>query len=266
MTKFVVVVLPDEPKAYEASRELKALHAEGTLTLYSMAILAKDKAGALSIKEHVEDGPLGVAVGSLIGGLVGLLGGPAGALAGMVGGALIGSMGDLVDLGLDADFVKDVATKLAPGKTAIVAEVDEAWDTPMDTRMQALGGTVLRSWRADFEDEQLAKQIAHQDADFEKLKSAYSRAKADTKATLKTSIDTAKTGLDKAGTRVGARFDSLNTEMKAKIAVLEKQAADASAHTRDRIDERLALLKASYKTREGKLKKAWDLTKSALAA
>ena len=266
MTKFVVVVLPDEASAYEASRALKELHAEGAITVYSMAILAKSGDGAVSIRENVEGGPLGLAVGSLIGGLVGLLGGPVGALAGMVGGAMIGSMSDLVDLGLDADFVKDVSTHLLAGKTAVVAEVDEAWDTPIDVRMQALGGVVMRSWRADFEDEQLVKQIAHEETDFEKLKIAYGRAKDDAKTTLKTSIDHAKTSLDKVGTRVGARFNGLNDEMAAKIAVLEKQATIARTHAKDQIDERLALLRADYKTRETKLKKAWDLTKSALAA
>jgi hypothetical protein len=38
----------------------------------------------------------------------------------------------------------DVATALTPGKYAVVADVDEDWVTPVDTRMKAVGGPVFR--------------------------------------------------------------------------------------------------------------------------
>jgi hypothetical protein len=38
----------------------------------------------------------------------------------------------------------DVATALTPGKYAVVADVDEDWVTPVDTRMEAVGGVVFR--------------------------------------------------------------------------------------------------------------------------
>ena len=152
MSKFVVVTLPDEAKAYEGTRALKELHAEGSLTVYGMAVVAKDRDGKVSVKEAAAAGPLGLAVGALVGGLLGILAGPVGAIAGAAGGALVGSYSDLFNLGLGTDFVQKVSAELAPGKTAIIAEVAERWDTPTDSRMAALGGTVLRSWRSDVED------------------------------------------------------------------------------------------------------------------
>ncbi|HXV30478.1 MAG TPA: DUF1269 domain-containing protein, partial [Sinorhizobium sp.] len=184
MNKFIVVIFPGETQAYQASRALRELHAEGSLTLYGMAVVAKDPQGNVSIKESADAGPLGTAVGALVGGLVGVIGGPVGVLAGAGGGALLGSLADLFNYGVGADFLMKVSTALAPGRTAVIAEVAENWTIPLDTRMEALGGTVLRTWRADFEDEQIEKEMAARRADFEQLKAEYGQAAQEAKAKL----------------------------------------------------------------------------------
>jgi uncharacterized membrane protein len=170
MSKFVVIVFPGEPQAYQGTRALKELHAEGSLTLYGMAVVSKDPQGKLSIKEAADAGPLGIAVGALVGGLLGVIGGPVSVLAGAAGGTLIGSVADLYSYGVGADFISKVSNELGSGKTAIVAEIAENWTTPLDTRMEASGGIVLRTWRADFEDEQSAKEAAARKADWEQLR------------------------------------------------------------------------------------------------
>ena len=113
MSKFIVVIVPDETKAYEGSRAFRELHAEGSLTLYGMAIVAKTADGKLSVKQAVDEGPLGTAVGSLSGGLIGLLGGPVGAAIGLGAGALltesdeIAARVDRLELPFDARGVDD---------------------------------------------------------------------------------------------------------------------------------------------------------------
>ena len=191
MNKFVVIVFPNDSRAYEGTRALKGLHAEGSLTLYGMAVIAKDSAGKFSIKDAADAGPLGTAVGALVGGLLGVIGGPVGVLAGAAGGTLMGSLFDIVNYGVGEDFVMKVSQELAPGKTAVVAEIDETWTTPLDAGMEALGGTVLRTWRADFEDEQIAKEVAASKADFEQLRD-------EANATLTAKLDQAKANLQAA--------------------------------------------------------------------
>ena len=159
MSQFVVAVFPTEAKAYDGTRAMKDLQAEGSLMLYGMAVVTKAADGKLAVKETVEKGPLGTAVGLLTGGLVGLLGGPSAAATGVAGGALIGSWSDLFDLGVGRDFLDKVARELTPGKTAVVAEVEEDGVTPLDTRVEAIGGTVMRQGRADFEHEQVQQQV-----------------------------------------------------------------------------------------------------------
>jgi uncharacterized membrane protein len=266
MSKFVVVILPNETMAYEGTRALKTLHAENSLTVYSMAVIAKSSDAKISIKETDDSGPLGIGLGALLGGLIGLFGGPAGLLAGVAGGAFIGSMSDLFGLGLSAKFVEKVSTELAPGKTAVIAEIDEAWQTPLDTRMEALGGIVLRNWRGDFEDEQIAMEIAAGKANFEHLKAEYAHSKDDAKARLKAKVAEAKADFDITEQRAKARIRVLDEEVKAKISVLEKQMAEAGVSTKEMIAKQIATLKSEYKTRTSKLKQAWDLTKDAIAA
>jgi uncharacterized membrane protein len=266
MSRFVVVVFPDEAKAYQGTRALKELHAEGSLTLYGMAIVSKDAEGKLAIKEAADSGPLGMAVGALVGGLVGLLAGPVGLIAGSLGGTAIGGLVDMLNYGVDADFVAKVSDELTPGRCAVIAEVVETWTTPLDTRMEAAGGTVLRTWRADFEDEQIAKEVAANKADWEQLKAEYAQASADAKARLKTKLDEAEARFKAARQRLEAKRVSLDNELKTKVAAMERQLSDARADAREEIEQRIAALRSDHKTRSDKLKAAWDLTKEAFGA
>jgi uncharacterized membrane protein len=266
MSKFVVIVFPNETRAYEGNRALKELHAEGNLTLYGTAVIAKDAAGKFSVKETADAGPLGTAVGALVGALLGVIGGPVGVLVGAAGGTAFGSMVDLFNYGVGEDFVLKVSNEMGPGKTAVVAELDETWTTPLDTRMEALGGTVVRTWRADFEDEQIAKEVAAEEADFEQLQAEYAQASGEAKAKLKAKLDQAKADLKEAEARLQARIDALNKEADAKVAALDKQVAKAQADAKEKIRQRIATMRADYDARSAKLKQAWALTKEALAA
>ena len=266
LNKFIVVVFPGEAEAYQGTQALKELHAEGSITVYGAAVVAKDLKGRAMTKEAAEAGPLGTTLGALVGGLIGVIGGPAGTAVGIAGGAAIGSMVDLFNYGISEDFLMRVSTELAPGRTAVIAEVAENWTTPLDTRMEYLGGTILRTWRADFEDEQIEKEVAARRADFEQLKAEYTEAKQEVQAKLKAKMDQAKADLDKAEARARAKVEALESETKAKMAALEKQLNEARDDAKEKIHQRIAALRADYGKRSAKLKQAWQLTKEALAA
>jgi uncharacterized membrane protein len=264
MSKFVVIVFPGETQAYQGTRALKDLHAEGSLTLYGMAVISKDAQGKIAIKEAADAGPLGTAVGVLVGALIGVIAGPPGVIVGAAGGTMMGSLVDLYNFGVGEDFVAKISDELGTGKTAIVAEIAETWTTPLDARMEASGGTVLRTWRADFEDEQMAKEAAARNADWEQLRAEYAQATAETKVKVKAKMDQAKADLVRAQERLKTRLDTLEKEADAKVAALEKQVTTAKADARDKIKQRVAGLRAERETRSAKLKQAWALTKEAL--
>ena len=266
MSKFVVVVLPDEVKAYDGTQAFSELHSEGNLTVYSVAVVTKDKDNQIFVKDAAESGPLGISVGALVGGLIGILGGPAGLIAGVASGAVIGGFSDLFNLGLSTKFIEKISTELAPGKTAVIAEVDEGWETPLDSRMAAIGGTVLRNWRSNIEDEHAMAEIAARRADYDQLKSEFSSAEERGKDLLRAKVDHAIDELHDSEARAKSRLDALNAEMKAKLAVLEKQMSVAGADAREKIQMQIASLKSGYAVRTAKLQHAWDLTRDALAA
>lgn len=265
MSRFVVVVFPSETQAYEGTRSLKDLHTEGSLTVYGMAVISKDSEGRFAIKDAADRGPLGTVVGTLTGSLIGLLAGPTGLVAGSIGGTLIGSMVDVFNYGVSADFVAKVSDELTPGRCAVVAEVAENWTVPLDTRMEAAGGIVLRTWRADFEDEQIAKEIAENQADWKQLRAEHAAASAEAKANLKAKLDQTKANLDASRRRVEHKLEALDKEVKAKVAAMEQQVASARANVRDKINQRITAVRAAYKARTDKLKQAMSLAKEALA-
>ena len=264
MSKFIVVIVPDETKAYEGSKALRELHAEGSLTLYGMAIVAKTADGSLSVKQAVDEGPLGTAVGSLSGGLIGLLGGPVGAAIGLGAGALLGSLRDLHQLGVSEDFLDKVSRELTPGRVAIVAEISEEWVTPLDTRMGALGGIVVRAWRADFEDQMIREEDAALKAELAQLKAEYQQATAENKAKLKARIDEVQAKAKAASDRLQARVKQIEQETDARIKALQEQAAKAKGDAKAKFDRQIAELRADGQRRSGLLKEAWGLTKAAL--
>jgi uncharacterized membrane protein len=266
MSKFVVVIFPDEAKAYQGTRALKELHTEGNLTVYGMAVVSKDARGKLAIKDAASEGPLGTAVGALTGGIIGLLAGPVGLVTGAVGGTVIGSLIDIVNFGVGEEFIAQVSKELTPGKCAVIAELAETWTTPLDTRMEAVGGTVLRTRRADFEDEQIAKELAADKADWEELKAEYAQASAEAKAKLQAKVNEAKANLVAAEKRLEGKVATLDKEMKAKVAAMEEQVANARTDAQAKIKQRIAALRSDYQSRSEKLKRAATLAKEALAA
>ena len=126
----------------------------------SGAIVEKDPLGNVSLdsKDLPTAWVLGAAGGALVGALGGLLAGPgaaaagtaagaaaasSGAAAGAIGGGATGTLADLTNWGLKADYLDTAATYLLPGKTALVAEVEEGSTGPIDTAV-ARHGDLLR--------------------------------------------------------------------------------------------------------------------------
>jgi uncharacterized membrane protein len=255
MDKMLVVVFPTESAAYEGSKALSALDQEGSIVLYAMAVIAKDAAGHVDTRQEGDRGPLGTAVGLLIGTLVGLVGGPVGAVAGAYGGALGGGMFDLARAGVATDFVDEVAGSLKPGKVAVVAEINEDWVTPVDTRMEALGGEVLRRARTEVVDAQINSEQAAMTEEIAELKAEAAKATGDAKSKLQKRADAATTRLKGLQARAKAALDADQEQMQAKLRVLQDRSAKAKGDAKARFQERV-----------DKLRKAWERTKERAAS
>jgi uncharacterized membrane protein len=192
MNKMIVVVLENESSAYEGLNALKDLHMEGSITLYSTAVLNKDVDGEILVKQAADKGLVGAAIGMATGSLVGMLAGPAGLAVGASLGGLTGGMLDLNESGVDAGFVADVSEALSPGNYALLAEIDEMWVAPLDTRMSALDGLVFRRLRSEVEDEQLARESEAFEKELQGLKEEFAEADEEARAAISQQIDNSK--------------------------------------------------------------------------
>ena len=263
--KMIVVIFDNEKQAYEGFKALKDLHAEGSITLYASAVLAKDAGGKVTVKETAERGPLGTGVGLVTGSLIGLLGGPVGAALGAYAGSLGGVLYDLAKAGVGVDFLSEVEQQLQPGKVAVVAEVWEEWVMPVDTHMEAAGGVVFRRARAEVLDYQLERDAAALKAELAELKAERAQAGKEAKAKLQAKIATAKARLRATRDRAKAASEATKREMEGKARSLKEQLAKAQGGAKAKLRARIAEVQSEHKRRAAKLHQAWELTKEALA-
>ena len=280
MSQFAVMVFEDEKKAYEGLHALQKLHAEGSLTVWGTDVLRRDADGRVTIIKREDQGPLGTGLGTLAGGLVGLFGGPVGAVVGMAVGATAGGVGDLVHVGVSEEFIAAVERDLAPGKFAVIAEIDEEWVVPLDSRMEELGAkVVVREDRLTFAEDALEKRVNARKARLAQLKAEHAQRKAEkareragSKAEvmlqklLTEEIEDERRKLESMAEKSEKRLDSARQELTAKILALRAQAAVANPEVGNRIEQRIVELTNEFAEREEKLNRARDLTRQALQA
>jgi uncharacterized membrane protein len=266
MNKVIFVGFDTEQKAYEGDRVLHAMHREGTLTLYNDAVVVKEPGGNVAVRRAPDAEPVGAFGGMLTGGLIGLLGGPVGAAVGLGAGTLLGAAFDLTKEGVDRDFVEDAGVRLEPGKAAVIAEIDEQWQVPLDTRMEGLGGKLVRRTQTQIEDAYLEREIETAQKDLAVLES---ETVAEVKATqtekarnraekLQAKIDAAKRRVQEKEDELARKLQSVKVEGDQKIAMLEAQKATATAESTAALERRLADVRSDYERRTGRLQEAVD--------
>ena len=189
MDRLLVVVFDAESKAYEAKKALHELDNEDVITVFDQAVVARNADGSAAVRQIEGPTPVRTLAGTVLGALIGLLGGPVGAGVGAGVGMATGAAMDVSNARISDDFVEDVREKLTPEKFALVAEIRELSTTEVDTRMDALGGTVyrraLKEVKRTFHDD----NVAAMKADRAQLKAERAQAHVDRKAKLQEKIN-----------------------------------------------------------------------------
>jgi uncharacterized membrane protein len=250
MDKMIVIVFDGEPAAYAGSRALKELHWEGSITLYSGSVIAKESNGKVQLKQVVNLGQAGTVLGTATCALVG-------ALENVT--ALGGLPPNLGNVGVSEDFLRDVARSLRPSKSAVVAEIEEDWITPLDSLMDMLGGTVFRRVRAEIGDAQLEREAIVLHAETKHLRDELSHVVGPAKMKLQLKADEARVRLERARDQAQRRIDAIMLEADAKVRSLQAQAASAADYAKANIERRIADIQAEYQTRSRRLGRAWQL-------
>jgi uncharacterized membrane protein len=141
----LVVIGYDNPFAAEEVRlKLSKLQREYLLDLEDAVVAVKDQNGKVKLNQAVNLTAAGAVSGGFWGSLIGLLflnpflGLAVGAGAGAVSGAL-------TDIGIDDDFMKQLASTLTPGSSALFVLVRKATPDKVLEELAGTGGKLLKT-------------------------------------------------------------------------------------------------------------------------
>ena len=229
MDRMLVVVFDNEAKAYEGRQALLQLDYDGNISVYAYSVLAKNADGTARVRQGDDSGPIGTLLGTSFGSLIGLLGGPVGMAVGASAGVLAGGAVDLNDARIGNDFLEDVTKVLTPNKVALVAEIEEDWTTPVDTRMEAIGGTVFRRALSDVKHTIHDENVAAMKADLAQMKAEQAQAHADRKGKLQEKISQLDSKIQAQLQKAKEHREAAERQAQAKVQVLKAKAAAAKA-------------------------------------
>ena len=227
MERMLVVVFDNEKAAYQGQSELRKLQAEGSIDIYDGAVVVKHADGTVTVKGIEDGGPIGTLGGTAVGSMIGLLGGPVGAAFGALTGMTVGALYDLDTARVGEDFVGDVSNALTPNKVAVIAEIDEEWTAPVDSRMEQVGGTVYRRALWEVQEQIENEDIAAMKADVAEFKSEISKANAERKAKLQKKVAELEAKIAAKQQKSKERFQAFQARQKTKGNVLKQNAAAA---------------------------------------
>ncbi|KAA2212830.1 hypothetical protein [Teichococcus oryzae] len=255
MDELLVALFGSDARAREGARLLAASHAEGSLSVYALAIIARapNRVG-LKVSQPVPRGKSAAApaVAAAVGVLVSLLGGPVPAVLRTIRSGLVSTVSEIHRAGLNARFLEQISHDLQPGGAAIIAEVEEDQPSMLDTEIAILGG---HAFRHHLEGTLAVVKIEHEVAvlrsEVEKLR-AQLRGGQDND-TLKQLSRDRDLELQQARRRAGALAGALRREGLAKVDVLRAQMARLDGGTRTIIEQRATTVRASFEARASSL-------------
>ncbi len=144
LIEIVVGAFTDDDAASAALSVLQAARKDNKVEYSDAAVIKKDDAGKLDVKETDDPGAArGAAIGGVIGGVVGLLLGPL-ALATAAAGAAFGGLVDkLHDAGLDDTKLKNMGAALKAGTGAVVVLTSEGNAQPIVQMLNDAGAAFV---------------------------------------------------------------------------------------------------------------------------
>jgi uncharacterized membrane protein len=230
MERIIAVVFDNEKQAYQGKTALLEVQRDGDIVIYGGAVVTKHADGSATVQEFDDLAGTGGLAGTALGSLLGLLGGPVGVAVGAAAGLTIGAIVDIAhyrDGRVGEDFVADILASFTPNKVAVVAEIDEQWTTPVDARMEALGGAVYRRAMWEVRESANEKEIAAMKADLAQLKAEQAKVNAERKAKLQKKVDELQSRIEALQNKAQERKEAFDTRQKSKRDVLKQNAKAA---------------------------------------
>ncbi|GGZ74856.1 DUF1269 domain-containing protein [Algibacter mikhailovii] len=245
MNKMIITVFNTEEQAFEGLTAFKTLHKNGDIKVSATAVINKNDAGEVEMKQVSDNGPVGTAIGTLSGALIGLIAGPAGMAFGAMAGMYGGMFYDLDNADVDSTFLNEVAKALEDGKTALIADVDEAWTAPVDNKMNALDAMVYRRNKSEVAEDQFNRELDALDSEIDELEQDLKEAHDEMKVNIQKQIDKSKARSLAIKNVVDQGMSNLKAETSAKTEKLNKQIKVANKKSKEQLEKNYAATKKS---------------------
>ena len=158
MANLIAIAYPDEATAREVLNTLGRLQTERSIELEDAVIVTRNQDGKVKLNQTSKTAAMGATGGALWGGLIGLI--FLAPLLGMaVGAAAGGAAGALTDVGVDDKFMKDLGTRLEPGKAALSVLVHRSTPDKVLPEISQWNGEIIQSSLSDEAEEELRKAV-----------------------------------------------------------------------------------------------------------
>jgi uncharacterized membrane protein len=140
----VVIEYGDQFKAEEMRLKLRKMQKEYLLDLEDAVVAVKDEKGKIKLHQMVNLAGLGAVSGGFWGSLIGLI--FLNPLLGMAMGAAAGAVsGALRDVGIEDNFMKELAAGLPAGGSALFVLVRNATPDRVLDEVKGMGGKILKT-------------------------------------------------------------------------------------------------------------------------
>jgi uncharacterized membrane protein len=144
MSTLVVIGYNDLYQAEEVRLKLWKLQKDYLIDLEDAVVATKDQEGKVKLHQAVNLTATGALSGGFWGSLIGLI--FLNPLLGLAVGATAGAVsGTLTDVGIDDKFMKDLATTMQPGSSALFVLARRATPDKVLEEIKGTGGTILQT-------------------------------------------------------------------------------------------------------------------------
>lgn len=141
--ELILAVFEDESQASDAFQALKSAEKEKLIDLENVVVIHKEDEGKIHVKETAESISGEAGLGAIIGGALGILAGPVGMVLFATTGAVLGGLSaKLDDVGFDDSRLKRLGEALQPGKSAVLAVIENKAKNEIVSKLESLGAEV----------------------------------------------------------------------------------------------------------------------------
>jgi len=160
MSNLVIVAFNDELKAEEVRLDLLRMEHKHLIELEDAVTLVRNREGKVKLRHNTHHTVGGALAGGALGTVLGLmLLNPLFALLGAIGGTAVGALsGSSTHLGIEEEFMQELAEHLKPGSSALCVMVREALDKVME-ELGKFEGKVLHTPLGEGYEEKLQEFI-----------------------------------------------------------------------------------------------------------